>query len=281
MFQLLRMDWFYAANGQQVGPIAETQLEELRRLGAINDATLVWREGLAGWQPLSSVRAAAVPGGIGGVSGSAPGVTAAQCVECQRVFPQGEMLLLNRSWVCANCKPIFVQRMKEGVGPVGGMLWRYKKQLVVRPETPLPDRCVKCNAPANGSRLRRRLYWHHWGVYFLLLVNLLIYAVVAIIVRKRANLEIGLCETHRKRRIIIVAGSWLTALAGIGMMVYGFSATNAGAFAGIGALVFLTALIVGVVAGPQVAAAKIDKEFVWVRGVCREYLAELPEWNGP
>lgn len=274
------MDWFYAANGQQVGPITESQLDELRRNGNIHGSTLVWHAGLPDWQPLQTARPtqASPPAPPTAVPASSP--PSAPCAECQRVFPQTEMVFLNHSWVCAQCKPIFVQRMREGVGPAGSQVWRFNRQLVCRPGTSLPDRCVKCNVPVHGSRLKRQLYWHPALVYVLLLVNLLVYIIVALFVRKRATLDVGLCDAHRKRRVLIIAGSWLTVLSGIALFVYGLS-NNQGGIALFGFLAFLVAAIVGAVLGPQVSAAKIDKDFVWVKGVCREYLEQLPDWSGP
>ena len=279
------MDWYYAANGQQVGPIPESQLDELIRNRTVEGTTLVWRDGLTEWQPLQTVRPTGavpplpplpVPG-----QGSLKMATATSvCAECQRSFPQSEMVVLNRSWVCEQCKPVFVQRMKEGVGPSGGQLWRFKRQLVCRPGASLPDRCVKCNVPTHGSRMKRQLYWHPSLVYLLILVNLLVYVIVAMIVRKRATLQVGVCAAHRKRRLLIIAGSWLTALAGMALIFYGLS-NNQGGLSLIGLIAFLGAIIVGAVLGPLVSAVKIDNEYVWVKGVCREYLETLPEWSGP
>src|SRR5262249_31752161 len=147
----------------------------------------------------------------------------AVCAECRQTFPQSEMLFLNRSWICAGCKPLFIQRLKEGASPLGGELWRYRRQLVLRPGTVVPDRCVKCNSPANGSRLRRRLYWHPPLVYLLILVNLLLYVIVALVIRKRAVIDIGICAVHRQRRIIIIALSWSSILVGVAMLVYGIA----------------------------------------------------------
>lgn len=45
--------WFYNDQGQQRGPVSAAELTELRRRGDINDSTLVWRQGMAEWQPLS------------------------------------------------------------------------------------------------------------------------------------------------------------------------------------------------------------------------------------
>jgi len=48
--------WYYAdANHQQLGPLTRAALVEAVERGAVNAATLVWRDGLAGWQPLAKV----------------------------------------------------------------------------------------------------------------------------------------------------------------------------------------------------------------------------------
>ena len=147
------MDWFYAVNDQQNGPVSEARLDELLRSGAINGDTLVWRKDLPGWQPLHIARPPPSPPPDGGL----PSVV---CVECRRAFSPNDVVLLNQSWVCAQCKPVFVQRLREGIASGRGGVWRFNRQIVMQPETPLPDRCIRCNASANGFRLKRQLYWH-------------------------------------------------------------------------------------------------------------------------
>ena len=46
------MDWFYAHNSQQAGPIPEAQLDAMLNAGTITQDTLVWRAGMTAWQPL-------------------------------------------------------------------------------------------------------------------------------------------------------------------------------------------------------------------------------------
>lgn len=49
-------NWFYAdAQNQQQGPVERAWLGSAFRTGAVTAATLVWREGLANWVPLSQV----------------------------------------------------------------------------------------------------------------------------------------------------------------------------------------------------------------------------------
>src|SRR5262249_21997100 len=141
-------------------------------------------------------------------------------------FPESEMVFLNRSWVCARCKPVFLQRLMEGGAPAAvtsGAIWRHRRQMILRSDTPLPDLCLRCNAPANGYRLKRQLYWHSPGYYLLILASILIYLIVALCVRKRAVLHIGLCETHRTQRRWFIAATWLAVLLGLAMLILGIA----------------------------------------------------------
>jgi hypothetical protein len=68
--------WFYASSGQQQGPYPEAQLRDLITRGMVRADTLVWTEGMSGWQ-----RAGEIPGlmpeGSGPPSISHPGAPAA------------------------------------------------------------------------------------------------------------------------------------------------------------------------------------------------------------
>jgi uncharacterized RDD family membrane protein YckC len=57
------MQWFYADQGRQIGPVEETGLDELVRAGLIRDDTLVWREGMSAWQAHGIVRGRIREGG--------------------------------------------------------------------------------------------------------------------------------------------------------------------------------------------------------------------------
>ncbi|MDA9430420.1 DUF4339 domain-containing protein [Bradyrhizobium sp. CCBAU 51627] len=57
--------WFYASEGKQQGPYPEGQFRGLIAQGIVRPETLVWTEGMAGWQ-----KAAEIPGLIAG--GGAP-----------------------------------------------------------------------------------------------------------------------------------------------------------------------------------------------------------------
>ncbi len=56
--------WFYAAEGKQQGPFQDAQFRDLIAQGVVRAETLVWTEGMAGWQ-----KAAEIPGLLAGAGG--------------------------------------------------------------------------------------------------------------------------------------------------------------------------------------------------------------------
>jgi len=116
------MNWYYVENGQQTGPVAESDLEGLARSGKIQPDTLVWREGMTNWQPFGEVRpadiyataAAPAAAGMPATAAAAAAANEGGCAECGGIFPLQDMIPYGNMRVCANCKPILVQRLAEG-----------------------------------------------------------------------------------------------------------------------------------------------------------------------
>jgi hypothetical protein len=116
------MNWYYAAGGQQQGPIDDAQFDALINVGTITPDTLVWRDGMANWQPLREVRPSApapsaIPPVVGTVpvAGSEPGAARGiVCCECGKSFPLDQVIKYENRYVCATCKPVFLQRLTEG-----------------------------------------------------------------------------------------------------------------------------------------------------------------------
>jgi uncharacterized RDD family membrane protein YckC len=124
------MAWFYGDAGKQIGPIDDASFEGLVTAGIIRDETLVWRAGMANWQPYQTFRPVAQP------LASAPAAGETRfCSECGRAYPADELLAFGSSLVCAACKPVFTQKLREGIRPAGavryGGFWiRYVAVLV-------------------------------------------------------------------------------------------------------------------------------------------------------
>jgi hypothetical protein len=49
------MDWYYASNGQQAGPVSQEELAELFRNGTVKPFDLVWNETMAEWTPIGKM----------------------------------------------------------------------------------------------------------------------------------------------------------------------------------------------------------------------------------
>jgi len=49
------MDWYYAQEGRQAGPVSEADLAQLHRSGVITPDTLVWHSGMTDWQAYRTV----------------------------------------------------------------------------------------------------------------------------------------------------------------------------------------------------------------------------------
>jgi hypothetical protein len=272
------MQWFYANGDNPQGPVSEEEFQALVKTGAIKPDTLVWHEGLPQWTAHGTLANPSLPPPPPLLPPVANGV---QCVECHQSFPPEEVIQLEGMHVCARCKPVFVQKMREGVQYLSPSLrlWRKGKVLVMARDAELPDRCVKCNSPADGFRLKRKLNWHPSWVILMLCVNLIVYLIVALVTSRKATIEIGLCSYHRSAR---TRNLWL-AWGGVGSMV--LATVGAIAFdSGWPMLLALVSLISTIVFGllaKQVSPAFIDKDFVHLNGVKPAFLESLPEWRGP
>lgn len=110
------MTWYYADAGRQVGPVEESALDELVRAGVVRDDTLVWRDGMANWQPHAMVRGAHPPAPMPAVPIAAG---SGFCSECGRPFPLNQLVAIGNAQVCAQCKPVYLQRVREGGQALG------------------------------------------------------------------------------------------------------------------------------------------------------------------
>jgi hypothetical protein len=201
------------------------------------------------------------------------------CSNCHQSVTMSDVIMLHNAPVCAGCKPIVLQRLKEGIEPIPSGLWRDGKMLVAQKDAILPDRCVKCNAPAHGFLLKRNLSWHSPFLYVLVVFpGVLIYILVAMAASKKAKLQVGLCPTHihkRKNNLLIAWG-----LFGVSVLSFSAAAVFSSGWAVVVGFVLLIAAVVwGVVRCNVVSPKRIDQTHVWAKGVCPEFLSTLPRWQ--
>jgi len=122
------MYWYYAEDDLQIGPLTDSEFESLVKIGKVTDSTTVWHEGMGDWQPYGIIRAPKAPVAPPPPMPSpafiqqAPSLAAGlHCNECGNEFSSDELIRYQNSWICNNCKPVFFQRLREGI-PAPGVL---------------------------------------------------------------------------------------------------------------------------------------------------------------
>ena len=157
-------------------------------------------------------------------------------------------------------------------------VWRGDKVLIMARDADLPDRCVKCNDPADEPTKTRKVYWHHPGYYVLLLINVILYVIVALIARKTADVNPGLCIRHKQRRTRGIWIGWGGFVGGLIAMFAAFESQRPG----LGLLfLFVTfgCILTGMVMSRVVYAKRIDDRYVLLKGCGEPFLADLPEFR--
>jgi hypothetical protein len=151
--------------------------------------------------------------------------------------------------------------------------WRDGKMLVLKRDGQLPARCIKCNADAQMPMRRKTLTWHHPGWYALLLVNIIIYAIVGSIVRKRVKLEFGLCNEHSVKRRNAIIAAWAIFLVSAGIaFVVGQQVEDPGWAFAIAIAGFLVALIIAMIGARSLHAKKITDQEIRIAGCGEPFL---------
>lgn len=103
------MDWYYAANDERKGPLDQTEFDQLVRQGVITPQTLVWHEGMPEWKPYETL---SIPPVV------STGESMLTCAECERSVLESGLVQIGGRAVCADCKPIALQRLREGASSI-------------------------------------------------------------------------------------------------------------------------------------------------------------------
>lgn len=108
--------WYYAAGDEQVGPVEEAAFFDLVSQGVVGSNTLVWREGMSDWAAYGTVQQTMAVGAVGD-GGMVP------CAECGNYFPPEETVNFDGRAVCAGCKDLYFQRLREGHAPANDLVY--------------------------------------------------------------------------------------------------------------------------------------------------------------
>ena len=114
------MNLYYEVGDQQLGPIGKSELQSLVKAKKLNAKTMVWQEGMESWEELGVFVRKRGEKGKHDNFPSDP-MPSSVCVECAQAYAQEDMIRFQDSWVCAGCKPLFIQKVKEGMAVAGAM----------------------------------------------------------------------------------------------------------------------------------------------------------------
>jgi len=127
---LSRFEWWYEIGGERRGPISASDLLALAAGGDIDARTMVSFDGGATWQSYREVAADLERGPVpidpgseieAAASPTVTGTDSAACAFCGRVSPKSELLAFGHDFVCAECKPVFLHRIRAGESVTRGM----------------------------------------------------------------------------------------------------------------------------------------------------------------
>ena len=118
-------EYYYVIDGNRNGPVGEEDLRGLAASGGVTGETLVWTEGMAEWQPYAAVLGGELveAGGSRLAVSSPPVASMVTCNVCHQAYPRDEVIRYGANVVCGNCKPEFVQRLREGAIRTSGLAY--------------------------------------------------------------------------------------------------------------------------------------------------------------
>ena len=200
-----------------------------------------------------------------------------KCSYCDQVLSAGALPAPRMGWA----PPVPVTALAYHAHQYPGMVTapiaaRDGSKLVVPHGAQLPDRCVKCNAPAHGFRLRRRLTWLHPAYLLLLFGGLIFYAIASAVASKSAEIHVGVCPKHRKQRLQAIIGGWSLGLSGAILMPWLAISLGSWWIALVGVAMLLVGMFGGILVARLVSPSRIDDSRAWLSGASLEYLNELP-----
>lgn len=155
-----------------------------------------------------------------------------------------------------------------------GQCTREGDAVLIQRGSDLPPRCIKCNAPIEEPIKEIKLYWHSPWLYLLILVNILLYAIVGLIVRRKVSVSPGLCKTHaaKRRRGLFTFLGLAGACSGLAIGLVGADQSEAAIALFLFAILIL---IIGALVSRKVYAKKITKEYARIGGCKEPFLASL------
>jgi len=171
------MDWFYQNGKKRVGPIDDESFKEAIISGKINDTTLISKSGMKGWQRFAEIRIHPDISSI--LPNLETGKQLVICANCNKTYPVTELIVYDNKHICPNCKPEFVQRLKEGA-PLPEVLITFKdfNREIIHLDYDLKTKeCLE-----NGFALLKNNFWAVvWATFIVSVIFLVMYHLIPLL----------------------------------------------------------------------------------------------------
>ena len=183
---------------------------------------------------------------------------------------------------CRFCGEYFDEEGGVGHSRESG-IWRDANQMVMTRDAELPYVCIKTNRPADVW-LPRTVSWYPKWTLVLVPLGLLVFVIVAGLLRRQTTIRVGLCESRRVGRVWALVLAWGGIVLGLGLLLLGAvleeRQPEAAYLMPLGVVLFFGSAIVGDTLPTIVSAAYITEDHIWLKGVHPDYLARFPEFPG-
>jgi hypothetical protein len=174
--------------------------------------------------------------------------------------------------------PIDPQEYRPAAGAAADKVWRDGMKLVIAPRSSLPCRCLKCNAPAGGPLISRKI--STFSAWYPLFSSA---GWNSDSVEDRPiDIRFGLCHRHRLK--------WIAGHAVIGLLAMTSSlfflihdlAASLGPVADLLAVVLpMACVVISFSLRPLIQPRRVHHGLAWFGGAGREFLDSLPELTVP
>jgi hypothetical protein len=160
-------------------------------------------------------------------------------------------------------------------------------RLVVKDGASLPDRCVKCNAPAGEGRVNKKLAYNLDNtrpaarlIPFVGRIILAIWAIQQMLTRQHVRVSYCVCKRHRTQRVLAMIAMGVGMLAGAALIVHGVNSVDRhgnpdAALIITGVVVFIAGSLCGMATGSLAVAAGFNNG-AELKGAGKAFLESMP-----
>jgi hypothetical protein len=159
-------------------------------------------------------------------------------------------------------------------------LLRDGNYLVIERGSLFPERCVITNEVHDLTRIKLKLSWHHPNLYLLVALAIVPYFIARLFFTKRVEVELSVSSRVLKKKRQRIQAAWALFVASAVCISLGMLYTSSlWILVLIGILIFFYSIYTGTTKAHIVEALRIERKYVWIKGIHPAFLALLPPYS--